>query len=267
MMGSAPTTSTSNGCASWTNEARSSVEPRNLRVTSPSGRASRMNLRLERRRFLLRTGQLLGATVLGGLSLSGCADGRPYTEADRDLMARQRANEAAASGQGPFGPQRYRGYRGLAELPWYEVDGTGVLRMVDDSVPEAIDFHCHLGMSMLFEPHLDLTARTERVQHLLDCDGEDPPCELDLDVYINANFSEAALHDLPRKTITQGLWGNDVVRTHTVLAAANSELLCITKQDERVFVCPDASQAPREKREEKKETEKRRATKVDYTAA
>jgi len=174
-----------------------------------------MSSSLDRRAFLRNGGALLGAASLG-LGVFGCADRRPYTEADRALMAKQRLDEANASGRGPFGPQRYRGYQGLAELPWYEIDGAGALRMVDDRVSQAIDFHCHLGMSMLFEPRLDLTARTDRVQHLLDCDGEEPPCELDLDVYINANFSDAALHDLPIKTITQGLWGNEVVRTHTI---------------------------------------------------
>lgn len=172
-----------------------------------------MPLRLDRRAFLRQSGGVLGAAAL---MAAGCSDRRPYTEADRALLERQRAEEARLSGAGPFGPQRYRGYKGLAELPWYEIDAAGILRMVDESVTQGIDFHCHLGMSMLFEPKLDLTARTDRVQHLLDCDGDEPACELDLDVYINANFSESALHDLPGKTITQGLWGNEVVRTHTI---------------------------------------------------
>jgi hypothetical protein len=71
-------------------------------------------------------------------------------------------------------------------------------------------------MSMLFKPNLDLLARTDRVRHLLDCDETDPGCELDLDVYINANFTDEDLHELPMKTVTQGLWGNDIVRTHTI---------------------------------------------------
>lgn len=171
--------------------------------------------RIDRRSFLRRAAVLSAATPLLGAGLSGCRTGAGYTDEDRAGLARQREEEARLSGTGPFGPQRYRGYRGLAELPWYEVDADGVLRMVDDAVPSAIDFHAHLGMSLLFQPRLDLTARTPRVMHLLDCDATDPGCELDLDIYINGNFTDEDLHALPGKTLTQGLWGNETVRTHT----------------------------------------------------
>jgi predicted TIM-barrel fold metal-dependent hydrolase len=152
-----------------------------------------------------------------GASL-GCRPEEPgrYTDADIAALAAQKADERARSGQGPFGPQRYHGYRGLAELPWFELDERGVLRCVDESIPLAIDTHCHFGMSLLFKPKLDLLARTERVRHLLDCDATDPGCPLDLDVYINANFDDSALEALECTTITQGLWGNEVVRTHTI---------------------------------------------------
>lgn len=174
-----------------------------------------MSNRLDRRDFLTRSTLWTGALALG---LAGCEGPEPgrYTEGDRALLARQKEEERKRSGTGPFGAHRYQGYRGLAELPWFELDEGGVLRLVDESVPSAIDFHCHLGMSMLFEPQLDLTARTERVLHLLDCDLEDPGCDLDLDVYINANFTEENLHDLPYTTLAQGLWGNETIRSHTI---------------------------------------------------
>ena len=180
-----------------------------------------MTNRLDRRDFLTRSARLLGAGSLAGasgLALAGC--GRPgpdrYNDADRRLLAEHPDLERQRSGQGPFGRHLYRGYRGLAELPWFELDAAGNLQLVDDSVPDSIDFHAHLGMSLLFEPKLDLTAPTDRVRHLLDCDGEDPGCELDLDLYINGNFTEENLEELPHTTFTQGLWGNDIVRTHTI---------------------------------------------------
>ena len=173
---------------------------------------------IERRRFL----KLLGRSALG-LTLAGCGPSIPaerYTEADREAIADQRAHERQASGTGPYGPLRFRGYRGLADLRWFEVDEAGVLRCseryLEEGIPRAIDFHAHLGMSVLFEPELDLQAKTERVFHLLDCDGTDPGCELDLDVYINANFSDAALEKLERVTLTQGLWGSEIVRSQTI---------------------------------------------------
>ena len=184
-----------------------------------------MSTRLDRRRFLeasLRAStRLLAAGALASplatLAL-GCGreDAGRYTEADAAALDAQREAERTRSGRGPYGPHRYRGYRGLAELPFFALDPGGRLRLVDDSVPDAIDLHAHLGISVLFEPELDLQARTDRVRHLLDCDATDPGCELDLDVYVNANFDEQALRTLQWTTVTQGLWGNDFIRTHTI---------------------------------------------------
>jgi uncharacterized protein len=178
---------------------------------------------MDRRRFLSATSRWLGVGLVGssagGLSLlTGCSareEGR-YTQADIALLTAHRDQESARSGKGPFGSHRYQGYRGLADLPWFEIDSEGVLRLVDDSIPKAIDFHCHLGMSVLLEPELNLQARTERVRHLLDCDAETPGCELDLDVYINANFSEKNLEELRCDTLAQGLWGSKKIRSQTI---------------------------------------------------
>lgn len=168
-----------------------------------------------RRRDALR----LGAGMAGSLALVGCDDeaapGR-YTQADTDALAGQREREARERGTGRHGEQRYRGYRGLAELPWFDLDAQGDLRLIDDAVPDTIDFHTHLGMSLLFRPQLDLLASTPRVRHLLDCDGSDPGCELDLDIYINGNFDDEGLAQLRRYTLTQALWGNAIQRTHTI---------------------------------------------------
>ena len=168
---------------------------------------------LPRRTFLGAAGASLGALALGG-----CDDppGKRYTQADIDLLAQQRAQEAANKGKGPYGRHVYQGYRGLAKLPWFELDDKGDLQCVDDSIPESIDVHAHLGMSVLFKPKLDLLASKERTKHLLDCDATDPGCELDLDIYINGNFTEEALDDLATHTITQGLWGSKFARTQTI---------------------------------------------------
>jgi hypothetical protein len=170
--------------------------------------------KLSRRQLLLA-----GAAGAAGLVLPGCGDddepGR-YTPADIEGLAEQRETERARSGQGPFGPQRYRGYRGLAELPWFELDAAGRLRCVADDLPRAIDIHCHFGMSMLMAPEVDLQARSERVQHLLDCDAQSPGCELDLDVYINANFTEDDLWALRRGALAQATFGSQAASTQTI---------------------------------------------------
>jgi len=168
---------------------------------------------INRRRFL----NYLGLSTLG-LGVTACDDTPPlsrYNADDIALLAAQREAEAAVAGKGRFGEHRYLGYRGLAELPWFELDARGKLVCVDDSLPMAIDMHAHLGMSVLFKPELDLQVKTARVQHLLDCDG-DPPCDLDLDIYINGNFTEANLDKLQSTMLAQGLWGSEVTRTHTI---------------------------------------------------
>lgn len=170
-------------------------------------------------RFRPSRRQLLGVAAVsaGGLALGGCGSEpkERYDDADVALLARQQEEEAAASGQGPFGRHVYRGYRGLAELPWFALDGDDQLVVTDDSIPMAVDVHGHLGMSVLFRPELDLTASTPRVRHLLDCDAPGNECELDLDVYANTNFSADALDTLQRHTLAQGLWGSEFSVTQT----------------------------------------------------
>ena len=165
---------------------------------------------LGRRRF----GKLL---AVGAATLAqGCVDRRRYSAQDARDLERQKEEERKTSGQGPFGIHRYRGYRGLAELPWFEIDKRGRLCLIDDTVPATIDLHAHLGMALLFASPIDMFARTERVHHILDCDRTDPGCELDLDVYINANFSSADLRSMQLDTLENLLWGSKSVRTHTL---------------------------------------------------
>jgi hypothetical protein len=169
---------------------------------------------LTRRRFVASL-----ATGAAGLALPGCGgddDPSRYTDEDVARLAAQRERERAESGRGPFGPRVYRGYRGLAELPWFELDAEGRLRCVADDLPPAIDIHCHFGMSMLLAPELDLHARTPRVRHLLDCDATDPGCELDLDVYINANFGPDELSALRRGAVAQATIGSSAAATQTI---------------------------------------------------
>lgn len=169
---------------------------------------------LGRRRFL----QLATLTTAGAW-LASCGNDTPgarYTDADIAQLAQQRLDEAARAGQGPYGPLRFRGYRGLAELPWFELDSADQLRLVATDLPPAIDMHCHLGMSLLLAPEVDLQRRSERVMHLLDCDATTPGCELDLDVYINRNFSDEALDALWWGSAAQGLWGSASAKTQTI---------------------------------------------------
>lgn len=168
--------------------------------------------RLDRRAFGRVALGSLAALAAGG----GCGSGLEYTEADREALERQRREEAARSGRGPLGPLRYRGYRGLAELPYFELAPNGTLRLAVE-IPQPFDFHTHFGIALLLAPAIDLGARTPRTHYYLDCDGSDPGCELDLDVYQNANFTPEARSALEREMRDQVLpWGGAAARTHTL---------------------------------------------------
>jgi predicted TIM-barrel fold metal-dependent hydrolase len=158
----------------------------------------------------------LGLALRSGLAALACACGpdREYRSSDEARLAEQRLQERMRSGRGPFGSLRFRGYRGLAELPYFELDAGGQLRAVGD-LPPAFDLHAHLGMALFLAPALDLQARTPRVHHMLACDPP-APCDLDLDVYANSNFEEEALGRLKRKVAAQFLWGNAEAKTHTI---------------------------------------------------
>jgi len=167
---------------------------------------------LDRRRFL----RLLGTAALGGSAAACGQGGGRYTAADAAALEAQKEEEARRSGRGPFGPQVVRGYRGLAEYPWFELDAEGGLRLVAEELPPATDVHAHLGMSLLVAPDLDLQARTERTRHRLDCDAETPGCRLDLDVYMNANFTDADLWALRGNVLRSFTLGGGRAATHTI---------------------------------------------------
>lgn len=194
---------------------------------------------LERRKFLRMV-----VMAAAGTSLASCSNDEPgarYTGADIDLLAQQRLDEGTRSGQGPFGALRFKGYRGLAELPWFELDGNGELYLVAADLPKAIDMHCHLGMSLLLAPDVDLQQRALRVIHLLDCDATNPGCELDLDVYINRNFSDEALDELWWGSLAQGLWGSKRARTQTIPNLLHEMDVCGV---ERASIMPIAFDLP-----------------------
>jgi len=153
-----------------------------------------------------------------GLLLSSCGSPPPgrYTPADVALLKAQIEAEQASKGEGQYGPHVYPGYRGLAQLPWFDLDEAGALVCIDDSFARAIDVHCHLGMSVLFRPELDLLKRTDRVMYHLDSDSQQPGSPFDLDVYANGNFSEEDLDALQFNTVAQGLWGSQAARTQTI---------------------------------------------------
>ena len=194
---------------------------------------------LNRRRFLQFAALSTSSAWLA--ACSGEDPGTRYTNADIVKLAQQRLNEGAASGLGPFGRLQFKGYRGLAELPWFELDDAGELRLAELDLPKVIDMHGHLGMSLLLAPEVDLQQRSARVRHLLDCDATTPGCDLDLDVYINRNFSDEALDALWWGSAAQGLWGSGSAKTQTIPNLLREMDACGV---ERVSIMPIAFDLP-----------------------
>jgi predicted TIM-barrel fold metal-dependent hydrolase len=167
--------------------------------------------RIDRRGFAR-----LALGTLAAMATGGCGSAPTYTDADREALEQQRSHERARAGKGPLGRLRFEGYRGLAALPYFELAADGTLRLAVE-IPPAIDFHTHFGIALLFAPAIDLDVRTPRTEYYLDCDATDPGCALDLDVYQNANFTDAAHTELVRQMRDQLLpWGGRQARTHTL---------------------------------------------------
>jgi predicted TIM-barrel fold metal-dependent hydrolase len=164
------------------------------------------------RRELLR-GAIGGVGLCLGVGCGGDAD---ISDEEVALLEERTRAELARSGQGHLGPLRVRGYRGLAELPWFELDSDGRPRLVADDIPAGIDLHTHLGIALGLAPQPDLHAATASVSYLLDCDGEPGGCDLDLDVYMNLNFTPAQLRGLRIGAVRQLTIGNPDAATHTL---------------------------------------------------
>jgi predicted TIM-barrel fold metal-dependent hydrolase len=168
--------------------------------------------RIDRREFA----KLAMAYVAVSSGLAACSSPSDYTEEDAARLARQKQIEAENAGRGEHGELRFRGYRELAQLPCFELDRNGQLRCTVEGLPRGIDLHAHLGMAFLLAPSIDLQRRTERTRYLLDCDREDPGCALDLDKYINANFTDAMHQEMTTELRNQLLWGSAAASTHTI---------------------------------------------------
>lgn len=98
---------------------------------------------------------------------------------------------------------RFSNLLDLARLPWFEVRDGDRLALKDRSVGPVIDMHTHLALSFVRKNQVDLNRQTPETQHYLPC-----CCALDLDVYMNENYTPEQLStlktDLTLKSVTAG---------------------------------------------------------------
>ena len=106
-------------------------------------------------------------------------------------------------------PTRYKSILDLAELPWFDLKNGDLI--VDDNVGPSIDVHTHLALTFLMPQRLDLNKLWPKTEHYLPLSSE-----LDLEVYVNKNFTTATLEAM-RKDLTLGSLGTrGMRRTHTL---------------------------------------------------
>ncbi len=108
----------------------------------------------------------------------------------------------------------YKGFHGLAELPFFEINEDGNLRVTVDDLPKAIDFHTHLGFVVGSNVKIDFLKKSKHVHYLLDCDEE--RCVLDMRDYMNKLVTPEMKKELNQAILDGVLKGTGPTTTHTV---------------------------------------------------
>ena len=108
----------------------------------------------------------------------------------------------------------YKGFHGLAELPFFELNEDGNLRVTVDDLPKSIDFHAHLGFAVGANSKLDFQKKSKHVEYLLDCD--EGKCILDMKDYMNTLVTPEMKKGLDKAIIDSVLKGTGPGATHTV---------------------------------------------------
>lgn len=188
---------------------------------------------MDRRSFV----RLAMASVVGGRLIAGCGSKgqdspedvfEPTDVPDLDHgpetlipdVGPETALEAVEDAS-PFDPaptQRiFSGYRGLADLPYFELNQQGRLVCVVPDLPPVIDAHMHLGFAFAYSPPIDLNAPTGDTQYYVNCDAHNPPCTVNLDLYANKCASPAMLEEMNYELeLVLNESGSSFARTHTI---------------------------------------------------
>lgn len=105
---------------------------------------------------------------------------------------------------------KFNSLRDLASLGCFELRD-GRIVVVDPSMRGAVDVHTHLALAYVLPPKIDLDAAPGPAEHYLP-----PERAIDLDVYINRNFSPEDLSRLNRDLTLGSLTDGGMRRTHTL---------------------------------------------------
>jgi predicted TIM-barrel fold metal-dependent hydrolase len=107
--------------------------------------------------------------------------------------------------------RRIADLRELAALPYFDLDEAGELRLADRSVGPIFDLHTHLALSYgRRRPTVDLEREWPVTEHYLPVARP-----LDLEVYLNRNFTPDDLRRMARDLTIGSLSRGGMRRTHT----------------------------------------------------
>jgi predicted TIM-barrel fold metal-dependent hydrolase len=109
------------------------------------------------------------------------------------------------------GPHVYSSLLDLARLPWFAVDKGRLVVQERDAVGPIIDVHSHIALAYVRPMQLDLYKSSDETQHYLPA-----CCRIDLDVYVNRNFSPEHLSALNKDLTLGSLTRGGMRATHTV---------------------------------------------------
>lgn len=107
-------------------------------------------------------------------------------------------------------PTRFESLNDLARLPYFEVV-EGRLVLADQSLGPAVDLHTHLALSYALPASVDLRQLHDKTEHYLP-----PDRPIDLEVYINRNFTAADLDQLSKDLTWKSVTAGGMRRTHTL---------------------------------------------------
>lgn len=105
---------------------------------------------------------------------------------------------------------RFPATTSLADLPWFDL-ADGRLVLADPDVPPIVDVHCHLALSFLRRPTVDLRRETLLTETYLPAGSA-----FDLDLYANRSLTPDDLDRLTRDLTLHSLGPTGMRATHTI---------------------------------------------------
>ncbi len=106
---------------------------------------------------------------------------------------------------------RFKNLQDLAQLRYFEPADEGRVALADRSIGPIVDMHAHLALGYVRPLQVDLFQAHVCTEHYLPAHNP-----LDLDVYVNRNFTRAQLGTLKRDLTLKSLGPTGMRRTHTV---------------------------------------------------